>query len=74
MPLIRRQPKPPTRIPITCKVPEDVAAMLKRYAEFLESTQEYVITESLRLAFAKDKEFQTWLAASAHPAPPDTRP
>ena len=37
MPLIPRQAKPPARIAITCKVPEAVAALLKHYAEFLES-------------------------------------
>jgi hypothetical protein len=69
MPLIRRQPKPPVRIAITCKVPEDIAALLKRYAEFLDSTQEYIVTESLRLAFTRDKDFQAWL----HAAPPTTQ-
>ncbi|MGE3511197.1 MAG: hypothetical protein AB7N65_20175 [Vicinamibacterales bacterium] len=66
MPLIPRQVKPPARIAITCKVPEAVAALLKHYAEFLESSQEHVVTETLRLAFRRDKEFQTWLAAT-HP-------
>ena len=66
MPLIPRQVKPPARIAITCKVPEAVAALLKHYAEFLESSQEHVVTETLRLAFRRDKAFQTWLAAS-HP-------
>jgi hypothetical protein len=66
MPLIPRQVKPPARIAITCKVPEAVAALLKHYAEFLESSQEHVVTETLRLAFRRDKEFQTWLATT-HP-------
>jgi len=66
MPLIPRQVKPPARIAITCKVPEAVAALLKHYAEFLDSSQEHVVTETLRLAFRRDKEFQTWLAAT-HP-------
>ena len=64
MPFIPRQAKPPARIAITCKVPEDLATLLKRYAEFLDSTQEYIVTETLRLAFTKDKEFQTWLSAT----------
>jgi hypothetical protein len=36
---IPRQAKPPARIPITCKVPEDVARLLKQYAEFLEQSR-----------------------------------
>jgi len=66
MPLIPRQVKPPARIAITCKVPEAVAALLKHYAAFLESSQEHVVTETLRLAFRRDREFQTWLATT-HP-------
>ena len=66
MPFIPRQVKPPARIAITCKVPEAVATLLKHYAEFLESSQEHVVTETLRLAFRRDREFQTWLA-STHP-------
>jgi hypothetical protein len=69
MPFIARQVKPPARIAITCKVPEKLATWLKQYAEFLDSSQEYVVTETLRLAFRKDKEFQEWLAAT-HPEAP----
>jgi len=74
MPLIPRQVKPPARIAITCKVPEAIAALLKHYAEFLESSQEHVVTETLRLAFRRDKEFQTWLAATHPEAPRADRP
>ena len=79
MPFIPRQVKPPARLAITCKVPAETAAVLKHYAEFLESTQEHVIVETLRLAFRRDKEFHAWLAAT-HPEtpltdrPPVTRP
>jgi hypothetical protein len=66
MPFIPRQVKPPAKIALTCKVPVDVAAVLKEYAEFLDSTQEYVVIETLRRAFRLDREFQTWLAAT-HP-------
>ena len=79
MPFIPRQVKPPARVALTCKVPEAVAALLKHYAEFLDSTQEYVVVETLRVAFRRDKGFQTWLAAT-HPETraadrePQTRP
>ena len=66
MPFIPRQVKPPARVVITCKVPEETATVLKHYAEFLDSTQEHVIVETLRLAFRRDTEFHAWLA-STHP-------
>lgn len=69
MSFIPRQVKPLARIAITCKVPEEMATLLKQYAEFLDSTQEYVVTETLRVAFRRDKEFHTWLATTH----PDTR-
>ena len=64
MPFIPRQVKPPARVPITCKLPEETATLLKRYAEFLDSTQEYVVNETLLVAFRRDKEFQDWLGDS----------
>ena len=64
MPFIPRQVKPPARVPITCKLPEETATWLKRYAEFLDSTQEYVVNETLLVAFRRDKEFQNWLGDS----------
>ena len=65
MPFIPRQVKPPPRQAITCKLPEETADLLKRYAEFLDSTQEYVVNETLLVAFRRDKEFQAWLTAPA---------
>lgn len=81
MPFIPRQVKPPARQVITCKLPEETATLLKRYAEFLDSTQEYVVNETLLVAFRRDKEFQAWLAATPAASPqtshkplPDARP
>ena len=62
MPFIPRQAKPPARQAINCRVPIETAHLLKRYAEFLDSTQEYVVNEILQVAFRRDKEFQAWLA------------
>ena len=64
MPFIPRQVKPPARLAITCKLPEETAALLKRYAQFLDSTQEYVVNEVLCLTFRRDKEFQEWLSTT----------
>ena len=62
MPFIPRQVKPPARQVLSCRLPEETASLLKRYADFLESTQEYVVNETLLVAFRRDKEFQAWLA------------
>lgn len=64
MPFIPRQVKPPARQAITCRLPEETAILLKRYADFLDSTQEYVVNETLLVAFRRDKEFQEWMAAT----------
>jgi hypothetical protein len=69
MPFIPRQVKPPARLVITCKLPEETATLLKRYAEFLDSTQEYVVNETLLVAVRRDKEFQAWLTATAAASP-----
>ena len=69
MPFIPRQVKPPARQVITCRLPEETATLLKRYADFLDSTQEYVVNETLLVAFRRDKEFQEWLAATPAVSP-----
>jgi hypothetical protein len=69
MPFIPRQVKPPARQAITCRLPEETATLLKRYAEFLDSTQEYVVNETLLVAFRRDKEFQAWLGATPAVSP-----
>ena len=69
MSLIPRQVKPPARQAINCKVPTETATLLKRYAEFLDSTQEYVVHEILQLTFRRDKAFQEWLVTTGAAAP-----
>lgn len=69
MAFIPRQVKPPARLAITCKLSEETAGLLKRYAQFLDSTQEYVVNEVLCLTFRRDREFQTWLAANGVTSP-----
>ena len=47
--------------------------LLKRYADFLDSTQGYIVAEALRLAFRRaTKEFQAWLHAATHTRPDTT--
>jgi predicted transcriptional regulator len=61
--------KPPSKQPKTTNVQvrleEEVKRSLNKYAEFLNATPSYVVSEALRLLCRKDKEFQNWL--STHP-------
>jgi hypothetical protein len=64
MPFIPRHVKAPPPFVLTCRLPQAVATSLQQYVEFLDSPREYVVTEILRLAFRRDKEFHAWLAAT----------
>ena len=59
MPLIPKQIKH-DREAMTVKLDKEVVAELRLYAEFIESTQEYVVNEILTRTFRKDKDFQRW--------------
>jgi predicted transcriptional regulator len=45
---------------------EEVRRNLDRYAEFLNATPSYVVSEALKLLFRKDEEYKRW--ADAHAA------
>jgi len=61
MAIIKAPPKQPKTITIQARVDESVKAQLDRYAEFIDSSTSYVITEALKLLFKRDDEFKTWL-------------
>ena len=54
--------KKQTEDELKLRVDSDVAAGLRDYCEFLQSPQNYVVTEVLRKALRKDKAFATWRA------------
>jgi hypothetical protein len=72
MAYIPRQAKSPARVAITCRLPADIAKLLKQYAEFLDSSQEHILSETLRVAFRRDKEFQAWLTTRNAPGNADS--
>jgi predicted transcriptional regulator len=43
------------------RLEEDVRQNLGRYAEFLDATPSYVVSEALKFLFRKDDEFKRWL-------------
>ena len=59
MPLIQTERKK-CRESVTIKLDRSVIEQLKLYSEFIDSTQEHVANEALRLTFRKDKDFQKW--------------
>ena len=65
MAIIKAPPKQPKTVTIQARVEESVKAQLDRYAEFIDSSTSYVITEALKLLFKRDDEFKAWLARLA---------
>ena len=61
MPIIKAPPKQAKTVTIQARVEESVKVQLDRYAEFIDSSTSYVITEALKLLFKRDDEFKTWL-------------
>ena len=59
--LLKAQPKQPKSATIQIRVEEDVKLRLDKYAEFIDSSSSYVVTEALKLLFHKDREFKSWL-------------
>lgn len=55
------EPKQEKKV-VSARLDEETHAMLQRYAAFLGgATHEYIIGESLRRLFRRDKEFIQWL-------------
>jgi hypothetical protein len=61
MAVLKAPPKQPKTTVVQLRLDDDARDKLTRYAEFLESSPSYVVTEALRLVCNKDKDFQAWL-------------
>ena len=58
------EPKQEKKV-VSARLDEETHAMLQRYAAFLGgATHEYIIGESLRRLFRRDKEFIGWLGGN----------
>jgi hypothetical protein len=74
MSVIKPQPRmerQSTRQSTTIKLDVPLIRALKLYAEYIDSPQEWVVNEGLRLAFIKDEEFLQWLRTH-HPDAADS--
>ena len=58
--ILKSPPKQPKAVTIQARVEESVKTKLELYAEFIDASPSYVITEALRLLFRKDDDFRRW--------------
>jgi hypothetical protein len=65
MSVLKAPPKQPKNATLQVRVDEELKVKLDKYAEFLDSTTAYVVSEALRLVFNKDAEFKEWLESRA---------
>lgn len=64
MAILKSPRKPPKNETLQIRVEETIRSKLAKYAEFIDSSESYVVSESLKLLFRKDEEFKNWLADS----------
>ena len=69
MPLIAPQPKQ-QREQVTVRLDVQVLALLKRYADFIASSLDYVVSQAVVITFGKDPDFRQWLR-HGHPQDAD---
>lgn len=62
MAILKAPPKQPKTTVVQLRLDADAREKLTKYAEFLDSSPSYVVTEALKLVCNKDKEFQAWLS------------
>ena len=62
MPVLKAPPKQPKTTVVQLRLDDIAKEKLTKYAEFLDSSPSYVVTEALKLVCNKDKEFQAWLS------------
>src|SRR5437879_6432966 len=58
--ILKSPPKQPKAVTIQARVEESVKSQLELYAEFIDASPSYVITEALKLLFRKDDDFRHW--------------
>jgi len=46
---------------VQVRLEEDVRVLLNGYAEFIDASPSYVVSEALKLLFKRDQEFKRWL-------------
>ena len=62
MAVLKAPPKQSKTAVVQLRLDDEAKARLARYAQFLDCSPSYVVTEALKLVYNKDKEFQAWLS------------
>jgi hypothetical protein len=66
VPILKAPPKQAKTTVVQLRLDDEARERLTKYAEFLNCSPSYVVTEALKLVCNKDKEFQSWLLGQ-HP-------
>ena len=61
MAILKSPPRPPKNETLQIRVEEEIKRKLHKYAEFISSSESYVVSEALKLLFRKDTEFKDWV-------------
>ena len=62
MAVLKAPPKQPRTTVVQLRLDEEAKTKLAKYAEFLDCSPSYVVSEALKLVYQRDKEFQSWLS------------
>lgn len=60
MALLKAPSKQPKTTTLQVRLEEKVRNDLDRYAQFIDATPSYIVSEALKLLFRKDAEFKSW--------------
>jgi predicted transcriptional regulator len=61
MAILKAPPRPPKNETVQIRLEKETRDKLHKYAEFIDSSESYVVSEALKLLFRKDDEFKIWL-------------
>ncbi|MGA7623248.1 MAG: hypothetical protein WCA91_06690 [Candidatus Acidiferrales bacterium] len=60
MALLKAPSKKPKTTTLQVRLEEEVKLKLENYAEFIDATPSYVMSEALKFLFKKDEDFKHW--------------
>ena len=75
MSIIKKPAEPPKIVSLEVQIEQPILDTLDRYAEFIQTSREHIVTSALRLVFKKDYDFKRWLRSqnsADSPATPRT--
>jgi predicted transcriptional regulator len=66
MALLKTPARHPKTTTIQIRLEEEVRQNLDRYADFIDASPSYVVSEALKFLFRKDREFKSWEGTHNH--------